>query len=244
MGALVRQHGGQLRLVEHGQGAAGEHDGGRAARDAVRGGPRVVQDHGAGAGQRAAGQDRRLGVRAAAHPGALRAAAVPPQRHGGRRRDQHRQGRDAKLVGRAAVDDRSTRPAGHRPAQDTGEAVPVSRHRSEQKLDAKSHGGEDARHRGEPRGEAEPDAYAAAGQCGKRRRASPRDREGVAEQQQRGPHDGCRLVSLSSTARSTCDCSPSIWATKWLSTASVSPAPAIASRISRALYSSRLATAV
>jgi len=46
------------------------------------------------------------------------------------------------------------------------------------------------------------------------------------------------------TVRSVLDSEPSIWATKWLSTASVSPPPASASCISRALYSSRLAVAV
>ena len=46
------------------------------------------------------------------------------------------------------------------------------------------------------------------------------------------------------TVRSTSDSSPPICATKWLSTASVSPPPASASRISPALYSSRLAVAV
>ena len=46
------------------------------------------------------------------------------------------------------------------------------------------------------------------------------------------------------TARSASDSAPSIWATKWLSTASVLPPSASASCISRALYSAWLAVAV
>jgi len=51
-------------------------------------------------------------------------------------------------------------------------------------------------------------------------------------------------ASRRTTVRNTSDSSPSIWATKWLSTAWGSPPPSSASRISRALYSSRLAVAV
>ena len=58
-----------------------------------------------------------------------------------------------------------------------------------------------------------------------------------------GAHQDRPPGSRRTTVRSTSDSSPSIWATKWLSTISVSPPPSSASRISRALYSSRLAVA-
>ena len=66
----------------------------------------------------------------------------------------------------------------------------------------------------------------------------------VTEHQQCGLHSRPRPASRRTTVRSASDSAPSISATKWLSTTSASPPPASASRISRALYSSRLAVAV
>ena len=66
----------------------------------------------------------------------------------------------------------------------------------------------------------------------------------VAEDQQGRGHLERPPVRRRTTVRSTSDSAPPIWATKWLSTAAVSPPPSSASRISRALYSSRLAVAV
>jgi len=63
------------------------------------------------------------------------------------------------------------------------------------------------------------------------------------DQQRRGAERG-GVPGRRTTVRSTSDSSPPICATKWLSTASVSPPPASASRIRPALYSSRLAVAV
>ena len=82
------------------------------------------------------------------------------------------------------------------------------------------------------------------GQQDEQRGSEVPGRDRVAEQGERGRHDGRFPAIRSRTARSASACPPSIAATKWLSTASVSPASAMASPISRALYSSRLATAV
>src|SRR5207248_8827018 len=90
----------------------------------------------------------------------------------------------------------------------------------------------------------QPGADAPRGQHPEQRRRLPGHRHGAQGGQQRGSHR-CRLpVSRRTTSRSTSDSAPPICATKWLSTTSVSPPPASASRIRRALYSSRLAVAV
>src|SRR6202012_2065449 len=127
----------------------------------------------------------------------------------------------------------------HRAAKSLGELRPVSRNRSEGNLEGDGDGDEDARHSRQPGRQAGPDARAAAGQRGEQRRDAPRGADRVAEQSQGRDH-ARPPASFARTARSAADSLPSICATKWLSTASVSPAAAMASRIRRALYSSRV----
>ena len=118
---LVREHGVELPGIEHGQGGAGEHDRGGAARHAVRGRLRGIEhDGGACAGQPAPGDARGLSVRAGSPLGPLDAAPVPPGQHGQGQRGGDRGQAEAKLEGRAAVDDGRARSAGHRAADGLG----------------------------------------------------------------------------------------------------------------------------
>ena len=198
------------------------------------------------AGQLPAGHARDLRVRAVSPPGALDAAPVPPGQDGRGHRGSG--GAEAELENRAAVHPGGARPASHRTAHHLREPRPARDRRPDQEQQGHCQACQRAGHRGQPGGQPQPGADPARGQRRQQRRRGPGHDNRKGEYQQRRPHVGLPAppwpASRRTTARSTSDSSPSICATKWLSTASVSPPPASASRIRRALYSSRLAVGV
>ena len=242
---LVREHGGELSLVEHGKGAAADHDRGGPAGQAVRDRLRGVENHGVVvAGQPAAGDASDVGVRAGLPLGPLHAAPVTPGQHRRGQSGDDRGRPKRELHGRALVPGCGARVPGDRAAHHLGQPAPASDRGPGQELERDRRRGQRARHRGQPRRQPEPGADAARGQPAEQRRRPAGNGHRVAEQQRRRGHCGRRSARRRTTARSISDSSPSIWATKWLSTAWVSPPLSSASRIRRALYSSRLAVAV
>jgi hypothetical protein len=215
VGSLVRQHGPELRAVENSEGPAAEHDRGRPAGHAVRDRLRRIEhDGGAGARQPAAGDPGDGAVRASLPPGPQHAAPVSPGRYGRHERGEDRDRAQGQLEDRAPVDRRAARSSGDRAAEGLRQPGPARDGRRDQELQRHRRRGQHAQHRGQPARQAQPGADAPAGQPQQQPRQAPRHRERVAEHQQCGPHPGRPPDSRRTTARSTSDSGPPIWATK------------------------------